>query len=177
MVVRNKDGTPYAVSGSLSQLMPDSPTNELFNQYDQETIRLGGSPILYYEVFISGVDKQYMESRNKIWSQTAVELFGMYDPIASQMAQGLFGIDGPDTLIITVNYADAISKLGHLPVVGSRIYTPMLREHWEVIDRKLDNFTRWQVYHILIHCQRFQDTLTNPAGTVSQGDQPTWKID
>ena len=179
MAVRKKDGTIYKLAGTLSQLLPDSPTNELFNEWDQELIRLGGSPILYYKVFIprSGVDEQYMECRTKVWSQTPIELFGMYDPIPSQLNQGLFGIDGPDQIIIQTNYKDTIDKLGHLPIIGSRIYTPMLREQWEIIDRKLDQFNRWQVYHVLIHCQRFQDTLTNPAGSVSQGDQPTWKID
>ena len=175
MAIRNTDGTIYKTSGSLSQLIPDSPTNELFNKWDQETIHLGGSPVLYYEVFIprSGIDNLYIESRNKMWSQTPVELFAVYEPIPSQLNQGLFGIDGPDVLVLSVNYTEIVDTLGHLPIIGSRIFTPHLRENWEIIDRKLGDFYRWKVYSLQIHCQRFQETLTTGEGRVSQGPPPT----
>ena len=114
-----------------------------------------------------------------MWSQDPVELFAWYEPIPAQLNQGLFGIDGPDVLVLSVNYQELVDRLGHLPIIGSRIYTPHLRENWEVIDRKLGDFYRWKVFRLQIHCQRFQESLTTGEGRVSQGDtpKPSFKID
>lgn len=180
MALRNKDGSIYKTSGSISQLVPDSPSHDLFNLWDQESIKAGGSPILYYEVIIprNSVDPLYLESRDKLWTQTPIELFAVYDPIPSQMFQGTEGIDGPDTIVFYTNYKYTIDTLGHLPIVGSRIYTPHLRENWEVIDRKLGDFYRWKIYRIEIHCKRFQETLTTGEGQVTQGTpSPSFEID
>lgn len=175
MVLYNKDGTVYKPVGELSQLVPDSPSHELFDKWDQEIIRAGGTPLLYYEVFIptNNVDPIYMESRDKLWSQQPIELWGVYDPIPSQLDQGLFGIDGPDTMIFYTNYKYTIDAVGHLPNVGARIFTPHLKENWEIVDRKLNDFHRWKVYRIEIHCQRFQESYTTGEGKVSQDDDPT----
>jgi hypothetical protein len=172
MALYNKDGTVYKLTGELSQLIPDSPSHDLFNLWDQEAIRAGGTPLLYYEVFISNIDKLYLESRDKLWSQHPVEIWGVYDPIPSQFEQGLFGIDGPDTMVFSTNYQDTLDKLGHLPVIGSRIFTPHLKEHWEIIDRKLGDFHRWKVYRVEIHCQRFQESLTTGEGRVTNDTDP-----
>ena len=170
MTIFNTDGTPYKVSGTLRQLIPDSPTHERFQEWDAETIRLGGTPLLYYEVFIPSqhVDPQYHEARTKLWTQHPVEIFAVYDPIPSEMAQGLFGIDSPqDQMTFMCNYRDTLDRIGHLPVIGSRIHAPHLREEWEIIDRKLGDFHRWKVYRLEIHCQRFQENLTTGEGKVT----------
>lgn len=174
MAIRHKDGTIYKPLGSLSQLVPDSPSHDLFNLWDQEAIRAGGSPLLYYEVLIpsSAIDPQYLEARSKIWTQHPVELFGVYDPIPSQLDQGLFGIDGPDQTVFYFNYKAILDALGHLPTIGSRIFSPHLRENWEIIDRKLGDFHRWRVFRLEVHCQRFQESLTTGEGQVTQTDDP-----
>jgi len=175
MAIYNKNGTRYKTTGELSQLVPDSPSHDLFNLWDQEGIRAGGTPLLYYEVFIpkSTIDKIYLESRDKLWSQHPVEIWGVYDPVPSMLDQGLFGIDGPDTIVFYTNYQDTLSKLGHLPIIGSRIFTPHLRENWEVVDRKLGDFHRWKVYRVEIHCQRFQENLTTGEGRVTHDSDPS----
>lgn len=180
MTICNPDGTPFKVSGTLSQLLPDSPSHERFNEWDAEVIRIGGTPLLYYEVFIPSqhIDKLYHESRTKLWTQHPVELFAVYDPIPSQMEVGLFGIDSPDDIIFYANYRAVLDVLGHLPVIGSRIHTPHLREDWEVIDRKLGDFHRWKVYRIEMHCRRFQESLTTGEGKVTQAKpSPSFRID
>lgn len=181
MVIRNTDGTAYKASGTLSQLIPDSPSHELFNSWDKELIRAGGSPLLYYEVIIpsNSIDPLYVESRSKLFSTYPIEIFAIYDPIASQFNQGVFGADGPDQMTFYVNYSDAIDRIGHLPVIGSYIFSPHLREHWEILDRKLADFHRWKVYHVEIHCQRFQESLTQSEGKVTEKTKtrPSFEID
>lgn len=181
MVIRNPDGSIYKSTGSLGQLQPDSPTNDVFNQWDQEQIKIGGSPILYYEVIIppSSIDPIYLESRGKLFTQHPIELYVTYDPIPSQWNQGQFGIDGPDTMVFYANYKATLDALGHLPTVGSRIFSPHLRENWEIVDRKLGDFHRFKVYRCEIHCQRFQETLTTNEGKSTQDNypKPDFKID
>lgn len=180
MPIYNCDGSVYKPSGSLNQLNPTSQSHELFNLWDQEAIRIGGSPIYYHEVFIppASMDKDYLESRGKMWSQHPIELFSIYDPIPSSMTQGLFGIDGQDDISFMTNYKDTLSRIGHLPVIGSRIYSPHLRENWEIMDRKLGDFHRWKVYRIEIVCRRFQESLTTGEGEVTQkAVKPDFEID
>jgi hypothetical protein len=174
MVIRNPDGTVYKPAGTLSQLIPDSPTHDLFDLWDQEVIKLGGSPLLYYEVIIpqSAIDKQYIEARTKLWTQHPVEIFAVYDPVPSPLDQGLFGIDGPTDMVFYTNYRATLNAIGHLPIIGSRIWSPHLRENWEVIDRKLGDFYRFNVFRCEIHCKRFQETLTTGEGQVTQQTQP-----
>lgn len=181
MALYNKDGSVYKPSGTLNQLAPESPSHDLFNLWDQEAIKLGGSPIFYYEVIIPSntIDEQYIESRGKLFSQHPTELFAIYDPVPSQMSQGLFGIDGPDEMVFYVNYKATLDTLGHLPTVGSRIFSPHLRENWEITSRRLGDFHRWKVYRIEISCVRFQETLTNNKGKVTNtpNPKPSFTID
>ena len=138
MAIYRPDGTPYKTLGSLNQIQPDSPSHDLFQSWDAEITRLGGSPLLYFEMFIpaAGIDEQYMETRNPVWSQHPTEIFGTYDPIPSELSMGMFGVDSPnDTMTFYCNYKDTLSRIGHLPIIGSRIYTPHLRENWEIINR------------------------------------------
>jgi len=182
MTICNPDGSIYKSSGSLTQLDPNSPTHELFNRWDVETIRLGGTPVLYYELFIpsSSIDPIYLESRAKMWSQHPTQLYAIYDPVPSTFDVGPFGADGPDEVTFYVNYKETLNILGHLPVIGSRLYTPHLRENWEITTRKLGDFHRWKVYRIEIYCKRFQETLTTGEGQVTQDDPaptPDYNID
>jgi hypothetical protein len=105
-MLKNPDGTPYCTTGSIQQFDPESPDHKLFNSWDEEIIRMGGSPIFYYEVFIqtATMDPLYMEDRSKIWSPVPLQLQALYEPIPSQNAMGAFGFDGPDEMIFELNY-------------------------------------------------------------------------
>lgn len=177
--IRNPDGSPYEVSGSIEQFDPDDPQHELFNLWDQEAIRQGGSPILYYEVVISPqmIDKQYMEARGKIFSQFPVQLYCSYDPKNAQNLVNAFGIDAPDELEIEFNYRDVLQKVGHPPKIGSRLYTPHLRENWVIIQRNLGEFKMWGALRLTIIAQRFQESTTTGEGKVTQKNPtPKYKI-
>ena len=182
MVIRNKDGSVYKPSGTLQQTNTEDQSHELFNKYDQELFQLGGSPILYYEVIIpkNKIDPLRIEARDKLFATSPIELYTFYDPMQSRMNAGLFGIDGPsDTISFFLNYRDTLEKIGHLPLVGSRLYTPHLGEDWEITDRKLADFQKYKVYHLQIDCQKFQETLTTQDGKVTKRDKerPTFDID
>lgn len=170
MGICNPDGTPYQVSGSLQQFDPGNPDLALFDIWDEEAIEQGGSPIFYYEVFIQPqtIDPIYWEDRGKLWSNDPVQLFCYYEPIASSNNQGLFGIDSPDEMVFELNYHAVLNTIGHPPKIGSRIFTPMLRENWEIIQRNLAVFTMWNTLHIQLICKRFQESTTTGEGKVTQ---------
>ena len=73
MTIYNNDGTEYKAVGDIRQFDPENPDICLFNLWDEEIIRMGGSPIFYYEVFIQQgtVDPLYWEDRGKIFSNNA----------------------------------------------------------------------------------------------------------
>jgi hypothetical protein len=79
-MIRNTDGTPYQVSGSISQFDPNNPEHDLFNQWDAELIATQ-SPIYYYEVMIQPqtVDPLYLEDRGKLWCPNGIQLFCFYE--------------------------------------------------------------------------------------------------
>lgn len=179
MVVRNPDGTPYILDGSFEQFDPNSPDHALFNLWDQESIRQGGSPILYYELIISPqtIDKQYLESRGKIFNQFPIQLYCTYDPKYSQNLLNPFGIDSPDEISIEFNAQDMLTKIGHPPKIGSILKTPHLNEFWEIIQRNTGEYKLWGVLRYTIIAKRFQESTTTGEGAIPKKDPlPDYKI-
>lgn len=176
MVIKNPDGTPYQLS-ELQQFDPCNPEHELFNEWDAEVIEIGGTPLEYYEVFIQSgtVDKVLMEDRGKLWSPQKVVLYAYYDPIPSQNAMGVFGADSPDELMFELNYQDTLKRLGHVPKIGSRIFSPHKRENWVIMQRGVEVFKLWGELRLQLMCQRFQESLTTGEGKVTQR-QPDFKL-
>lgn len=164
-MLKNADGSNYVASGNISQFDPVGLQTEhcLFDLWDQEEIMQGGSPIEYYEVFIqnSTIDPLYLEDRGKIWSNVPVQLYALYEPIPSKNLMNAFGIDGADEMIFELNYKSVLNAVGHPPKIGSRIFTPHLRENWVIIQRNLGEFKLWGVLRLQILCQRFQDNATS----------------
>lgn len=177
MAIRNSDGSPYKLSGTLQQFDPENPEHDLFNLWDQEVIQIGGTPLFYYEVFINvnNIDELYVEARDKIWSEHPVCLYGYYDPIPSQNAMGAFGIDSPDEMMFEFNYQHVLKALGHAPKIGSRIYSPHKREHWQVIQRGTEVYKLWGELRLQVMCGRFQESITTGEGKVTQ-KEPDFKL-
>ena len=169
MILR-PDGKPYNVIGTRQQFDDRRADHDLLNSYDQEAIKIGGSPIFYYECFIQtqNIDPIYLEDRSKIFSDTPVQLYGLYEPKASQNLQTAFGIDAPDEMMFEFNYKAVLEALGHKPKIGSRLHTPFLQEDWVIIQNNLAEFKLWHVYRIHVLCQRYQDDVVTGAGRVSQ---------
>ena len=177
MALQNADGSPYQAVGSLQQFDPENPEHCLFNLWDQELIEISGSPIFYYEVLIQSgtIDPIYREDRNKIFSNNPIQLYALYEPIPSQNYQNMFGIDSPDEMVFEVNLQAAKTAVGHLPKVGSRIYTPHKREDWRLIQRNVGEFKLWGEIRLQLLCERFQESVTTGEGRVTQ-KKPDFKI-
>lgn len=176
-MLRNQDGTPYSLSGSIHQYNPEAPEHELFNDWDQESLQRGGSPLYYYEVMIQPqtIDPLYLEDRGKLFSNHPLILWCNYEPIPSQNEMTRFGIDAPDEMKFEVNYRAALKTIGHPPKIGSRVFTPHLKENWEIIQRNLGEFKMWGTLRLELICRRFQESLTTGDGKVTE-KQPNSKI-
>lgn len=177
MGLLNKDGTPYQLQGSTQQFDPLNPMFDLFNAWDQEALKRGGSPLFYYEVIIQPdmIDPIYLEVRNKLFSNNPVQLWCNYEPIPSQNELTRFGIDAPDEMKFEVNYRATLQSVGHAPKIGSRLFTPHLSENWVVIQRNLSEFKMWGALRLELLCQRFQEDVVTGDGKVTQ-KQPNLKI-
>jgi len=164
------NGKPYTTVGSIQQFDPENQEHNLFNQWDEEVIRMGGSPVFYYEVFIqkSTVDPIYWEDRGKIFSNNPIQLYGLYEPVPSQNAMTAFGIDSPDEMIFDMNYKSVLRSIGHPPKIGSRLFTPHLSENWVIVQRSIGEHKLWGALRIQILAQRFQESTTTGEGKVTQ---------
>jgi len=176
-MLKNQDGSCYKTSGSRAQFDPENPELFLFNQWDEEAIKIGGSPIMYHEVYIQSgtVDPQYWEDRGKIFSPIGIQLWCFYEPISSQNFQNAFGYDSPDEVVFEFNYRSVLRILGHPPKVGSRLYTPHKREDWLIATRKVGEFKMWGELRLQLACSRFQESVTTGEGKVTQ-KKPDFKI-
>ena len=176
-MIKNCDGTPYCLSGSLQQFDPNNPELNLFNQWDEEVIRIGGSPIYYYEVMIqpNTLDPLWREDRGKIFASQPIEIYGYYDPIPSQQFQNVFGIDSPDEIQMEFNYRAVLQAIGHPPKIGSRLWTPHKRENWIIVQRNVGEFKLWGELRLTIMVQRFQESVTTGEGNVTQ-QTPNFKL-
>lgn len=178
MAIKNPDGSTYNVTGMLQQYDSSNVEHELFNVWDQEVIEIGGTPILYYELFINvnNIDELYVEARDKLWSQHPIQLYGYYDPIPSQNAMGAYGIDSPDEIMFEFNYSNVLSILGHPPKIGARIFTPHKKENWVIKQRNVEVFKMWGEIRLQVMCDRFQESLTTGEGKVTQKRQSDFQI-
>jgi len=177
MPICNSDGTPYQLSGSLTQYDPENPEMDLFNIWDQELIEIVGTPIFYYEVFIQSntVDPLYLEDRGKLYSNNPICLYAFYNPIPSQNFMTTFGIDSPDELMFEFNYRDVLQKIGHPPKIGSRFFTPHRRENWKIIQCNVEEFKMWGELRLQIMCEKFTEDRSINEGKVTQ-KQPNYPI-
>ena len=164
--IRNCDGTPYRLSGSMQVFDPENPELNLLNQWDAELIAFSGTPIFYFECFlqINTIDKLYQEDRGKIFATNPVQLYGYYDPITASNFMNVFGMDGPEELKITFNYRAVLKALGKPPKIGSRLFTPHKRENWVIVSRGVSEFQLWGEFHLILFCQRFQESTTDGSG-------------
>lgn len=177
MAIRNPDGSLYKPAGTLQQFDPSSLEHDLFNIWDQEVIEVGGTPLFYYDVFINinSIDELYVEARDKIYSETPVQVYGYYEPIPSSNTMGVFGIDSPDEIMFEFNYRHILRTLGRAPRIGARIFSPHKKENWMVMQRNVEVFKLWGELRLQIMCVRFQESLTTGNGKVTKRE-PDFKI-
>lgn len=176
-MIYRSDGRPYAVTGSRQQFDDGLPEHDLFHIWDEESIKVGGSPIFYYELFIdtNNVDPIYLESRVKMFNPHPIQLWCFYEPVPSQNMQTAFGIDSPDEMIFELNYRATLRDVGHVPKIGSKIFTPFLKENWVIIERKTGEMKMYGVVRIQLICQRFQEDSVSGT-SVNKSQDVDYKI-
>jgi hypothetical protein len=173
MAIKNPDGSAYTFTGSYQQYGTQNLAQlKLLDFWDQQVIMQGGSPLFYYEVFIptAVIDKTYMEARSKLYSPNQIQIWGMYEPIASQNFITAFGWDSPDDIVFDTNAKSIIQTIGHMPKIGSRIHSPHLSENWEIVQRNLGDFKMWGAFRLQIICKRFSESKTTSEGRVTQNN-------
>lgn len=160
-MLRNKDGTPFTASGKIRIFDPNSNKHDLFNQWDLEALKMGGTSIYYHEVIIDhqNFDKIYFEDRGKIFNPNPVELFSSYEPQADQFFQMEFGIDGISDIVLDVNYKHTFENINHPPVIGSWIRTPHLDRDWILVNTVLGEFGHWGALRLKMVLKKFQDDI------------------
>lgn len=164
----NEIGQPYHTTGSIRNI--DNTEFSLFSKWDEESIEKGGIQVILYSIIINqnDIDPLYLESRSKLFSPIGIELFCYYEPIPSQNYINAFGIDAPDEMIFEFNYKSTLEKNnGIVPKIGSRIYTPHLKENWVIIQRNLGEFKMWGAMRLQLICQKFQESVTTQEGSVT----------
>jgi hypothetical protein len=162
----NTDGTPYRSFGTQNQIKLTQ--FDLFNSWDQEAIEKSGGIIQLFSLILSqnDIDPLYLESRSKLFSPIGIELSCFYEPIPSQNYINAFGIDAPDEMIFEFNYKYILEKVGFPPKIGSRIYSPHLKENWVIIQRNLGEFKMWGAMRLQLICQKFQESVSTLEGNV-----------
>lgn len=170
MTVYNTDGSTYKLTGDLRQYDPTAPEHDLLNFWDEEAIKICGTPLFYYEVFIQEqtIDPIYVEDRGKLFSNHPIVLDGYYEPQPSQNELGISGLDSPDEITFELNYKAVLKKIGHPPVIGSRIFSPHLSENWVIVQRNLGEFKKWGAIRLELFCKRFREDRITGEGEVTQ---------
>lgn len=171
MVIKNPDGTPYELS-CFKFFDKTASFHNLFNDYNQELAKIGGSPIYYYEAIIppSTIDPVYWESRGMLYSDQYVVFHAYYEPFMMKY-QDMFALHpGTDTQIFKASYNEVISAIGHPPKLDSRIYTPHKGENWKIVNCITGGYEYWGELTIEIICDKFQENLETGEGQVTSNN-------
>lgn len=168
-MIKNSDGTPYTLGGSLNTFDPQNPDLTLLDDLFLESLQINGVPVLIYPVLIqmTSFDKLYAEDRSKLWAQIPTELNAFMEPVTNQNYQNVFGIDSPGDIVMEFSRKQLMEKLNGLPKVGSRIFVPFRRENFIVVQRNMGAMRAWHTVSIQIVAQHFQTSSTDASGTPS----------
>jgi hypothetical protein len=149
-----------SVDSELSLFDKNNPDINLFNLVDEENIRLSGSKINYYKYIQSKaqIDDVYMEERNKTISNTAVIVYGHYDPKVVEEPLNQFGIQLTNDQIFTFNKAYLEKKLGRPPLVGDVIEPHFQKIRFEIFEVQEDSFEAYGVYHYICTAKVLRDS-------------------
>lgn len=177
-MIKGLDGAPYSVSGSLNVFNSNPEDRALLNEIDAEIIRINGTPIFYYEIMIdsNSIDPLYREARGAIFSQDPIQIYAYYDPITSQNYQNMFGIDSLNMVTFELNYDAVVQAIGHMPLVGSRLFTPHRAENWEIIQRGSSDWKIWSQIRMVLECRQFQESTTRGDGKITQNNPLPYQV-
>ena len=126
----------------------DNPDKDLFNLMDDELIKLSGSKIYYYKYMPSREhDEIYEEEQSKLISETAIIVFGHYDPKMIEETLGKFGLVSNNDQIFTFNTEYIKRKIGRAPIVGDIIEPHFQKLKFKIFEVQEDSFESYGKYH------------------------------
>jgi len=158
----------------LSLYDRESKDLELFNSIDSEVIKLSGSKVNYYKVFINeNFDKVYLEERNKIIAKDPIVVWASYDPKPIEEELSEFGLELSNDQVFVFNksYIDRI--LGRPPQAGDVIEATLQNVRYEIYEVQEDSFEVYGVYHYNCFGKVLRDSIDVVDGpVVDTFDQP-----
>jgi hypothetical protein len=75
-----------------------------------------------------------------------------------------------------LNYDSVVAAIGHMPLVGSRLFTPHRGENWEIIQRGAADWKLWGQIRMVLECKQFQESSTRGEGRVTNNNPLPYKV-
>jgi hypothetical protein len=165
-MLRNKDGSPYKLNGSVNNYDPSNPDHDLMDSVDKEQIESSGAPIEYYRVIVdSNVDQLYHEQRQKVYLQEPILMKAVWEPVSPIWNDISVGFSSEESMVFSFNRKEFIEKVGEMPRIGSIIKTCDEGMFWEIVNRNVnvENEDRkmWGKHRINAVCVKYQATVTD----------------
>jgi hypothetical protein len=182
MSIKNPDGTPYQVLGSLSQFNVTSNDNKLLCRWNSELSNIGGATIFYYRLYMgtTKIDNLYVECRSKIYNQVPVQMKAVYEIATSGFQMNMFGLDGSlDSTTFMFNYNDFLQSMNQRqPYAGDLIYTTFRKQWFEVQNMSITGFQRYNQVQLQVFATKLQENLTDlfNLNSFPQSDLPSGPV-
>jgi len=146
----NKIDLPHDIDQEslLSLYDRESKDLELFNSIDAEIIKLSGSKLFYYKVFINeNYDRVYLEERNKVVSKDAIVVWASYDPKPIEENVSEFGLELTNDQVFVFNKSYIERAIGRAPQPGDVVESPVQNIKYEIYEVQEDSFEVYGVFH------------------------------
>ena len=126
----------------------ESKDIELFNSVDAEVIKLSGSKLYYYKVYVNdNYDKVYLEERNKVVSKDPIIVWANYDPRPIEESVSEFGLELTNDQVFVFNKSYIDRELNRAPQPGDIVESPFQNIKYEIFEVQEDSFEVYGVYH------------------------------
>ena len=144
----------------LNLFDPKNPDINLFNIVDDELIRLSGSKLEFYKIYVdhTDIDEVYQEIREKVISRQPVTVFGHYEPSVLQENLTEFGIEVTNDQVFVFNKSYIQQKVGRRPKEGDIIKPHFQDQKYEIYQVQEDSFEAYGVYHLSCYAKLLRDT-------------------
>jgi len=156
--VENPAEVENGCNWTLNLFDPKNPDINLFNEIDDEIIKLGGSQLLIYKyVQDRNYDDLYDEDRRKVISPEPTLVHGHYTPRPIDENLTEFGIQIENDQIFTFNkyYINKILRRDVIP--GDQIKPKFQNIKYEVHQVIEDSFKVYGVYHLICYAKVMRD--------------------
>jgi hypothetical protein len=144
----------------LNLFDPQNPDINLFNIVDDELIRLSGSKLEFYKLYVNKLDfdEVYQEVREKVVSRQPLTVFGHYEPTVLQENLTEFGIEITNDQVFIFNKSYINQRIHRDPIPGDVIKPHFQDQRYEIYQVQEDSFESYGVYHLSCYAKLLRDT-------------------